>query len=87
MTGFGYGRELVGGVDGAGFGVGYALALVAVFYAGADESGEERMRGERLGLEFGMELATDEPWVVGGFDDFDVDAVRSASGDAESGAG
>ena len=34
-----------------------------------------------------MELAADEPWVVGGFDDFDVDAVRSASGDAESGAG
>jgi len=82
---------LVGGVDGAGFGVGvssgYALALMAVFDAGADEGGEQRMRSQGLGLEFGMELAAYEPRVVGGFDDFDVDAVGGASGDAEASAG
>src|ERR1700723_2604358 len=32
-----------------------------------------------------MELAAQEPGVVGDFHDLDVDAVRSASGDAESG--
>ena len=81
--------HLIGGVDGARFGVGggYALALMAVFDAGADEGGEERVRGQGLGFEFGMELAAYEPRVVGGFDDFDVHAVGCASGDAEAGAG
>ena len=64
-----------------------ALAAVAIFEAGADERGEERMRSQRLGFEFRMELAADEPRVVGGFDNFYVNAVRSASGDAEAGAG
>ena len=31
-----------------------------------------------------MELATDEPRVVRHFDDFDVDAIRRATTDAES---
>ena len=63
------------------------MALVAVLYAGADEGGEEWVRGQGLGFEFGVELTAEEPGVVGGFDDFDVDAVGSASGDAEAGAG
>ena len=42
--------------------------------------------GRRLRFEFGMELAADKPRVVRRFDDFDVNAVGSASGDAESGA-
>ena len=45
------------------------------------------MRGERLGLEFGMELAAYEPRVVGDFDDFDVHAIWGAPCDAEAGAG
>ena len=63
------------------------MALVAVFDAGADEGGEQRVRSQGFGFEFGVELAAEEPWVVGGFDDFDVHAVGSASGDAETGAG
>ena len=53
----------------------------------ADEGGEKRMRFERLGFEFGVELAAEEPWMVGRFDDLDVIFVGSAAGDAEAGAG
>jgi len=59
---------------------------VAIFQAGADEGGEERVRCQRLGFEFGMELAAQEPGMVRGFDYFYVDAVRCASSDAEAGA-
>ena len=45
------------------------------------------MRGQGFGFEFGVELAAYEPRVVGGFDNFYVDAVGGASGDAETGAG
>src|SRR5882762_9941466 len=53
----------------------------------ADEGKEERMRGQRLGLEFGMELAAEEPGMLRRFDDLDVLAVGRAAGDAESGIG
>ena len=59
---------------------------MAIVEAGADEGGKERMRRERLGLEFWMELAAEEPGVIGHFDDLDVHAVGSAAGDAETGA-
>ena len=45
------------------------------------------MRFERLGLKFGMELAAEEPWMVGSFDDFDVILVGSATGDTQTGGG
>ena len=57
-----------------------------IFQAGANERGEKRMRRERLRFEFRMELAADEPGMIGHFDDFDVHAVGRAAGDAESGA-
>ena len=52
-------------------------ALLPVSYAGANEGGEERMRRERLGFEFGMELAAEEPGMIGHFDNFDVDCRRA----------
>src|ERR1700685_4769978 len=42
------------------------------------------MRFERLRLERGMELAAEEPGMVGSFDDFDVIFVGSAARDAEA---
>jgi len=47
----------------------------------ADERGEQRMRFQRRGLELRMELAAQEPRVVGDFHDFHVDAIRRAAGD------
>src|SRR5579862_2769867 len=51
----------------------------------ADKGREKRMRFERLGFEFRMELAAEEPWMVGCFDDLDVVLVGSAARDAEAG--
>ena len=62
-------------------------ALLPVSNAGANESGEKRMRRQRLGLEFGMELAADEPRMVRNFDDLHVDAIGRATGDAEASVG
>ena len=45
----------------------------------ADEPAEQRMRLERLGLEFGMELAAQVPGMSGHLADLDVDAVRRFS--------
>ena len=70
---------------GAG-GVGGARFLDFVFQRSAYEGGEERMRLERLGLEFGVELAAEEPGMVGSFDDFDVIFVGRAAGDAQAGS-
>ena len=61
-----------------------ALLLELVLEGGADEGREERMRLERLGLEFRMELAAEKPRVIRRFDDFDVIFVGSAAGDAEA---
>lgn len=77
---------LVGGVDGAGFGCGYALALVAILDASANERGEQRVRCERLGFKLRMELAAEEPGMVGSLDDLHVHTIGRASGDAEAGA-
>ena len=63
-----------------------AQAVMAILEAGANERSEERMRRKRLGFEFGMKLAAEEPGVVRHFHDFDVHAVGSFSCDAESGA-
>src|SRR5690348_13270682 len=62
-----------------------AHALFAIFQGGADEGGEKRMGLERLGLEFGMELAAEEPWVLGRLNDFDVIFVGRAAGDFQAG--
>src|SRR5258705_13604523 len=45
------------------------------------------MRLERFGLEFGLELASEEPGEVGGFDYFYVIFIGGAAGDLEAGAG
>ena len=75
MRGLGLGDEIGG------------AALVALMVErGADEGGEERMRLEGFGFEFGVELAAQEPRVIGGFDNFDVVFVGSAAGDAQAGA-
>jgi len=74
------GRLIYGGEGGARF-------LDAMLQGGADEGGEERMRLEGLGLEFGVELAAQEPRVIGSFDDFDVGSVGRGAGDVEAGAG
>jgi len=58
------------------------VLLEFVLERGADEGGEERVRLEGLGFEFGVELAAEEPRVVRGFDDFDVVVVGSTAGDA-----
>src|SRR4029077_3495161 len=60
-----------GGVLGFAYRCGGAEFLSFVLEGGADECGEERVRFERLGFEFWVELAAEEPWVVWGFDDFD----------------
>src|SRR3989338_4950121 len=49
-----------GGASGDRLGRSATVAL-PVRIRGADEGLEERVRVERLGLEFGMELATEEP--------------------------
>src|SRR5262249_43879937 len=55
--------------------------LVAV--AGLDESGEERVRLERLRLELGVELHSDVPRMRGQLDDLDELAVERAADDLQ----
>src|SRR6266480_4219541 len=45
------------------------------------------MRLERLRLEFRMELATNEVWMVRQLNDFYVRAIRSGAGDLQAGGG
>src|SRR5579863_2568820 len=59
-------------------------ALAAARQTGANERGEKRVRRERLRFELRMELAADEPGMVGNFDDLDVNAVGRAPRDAEA---
>ena len=73
------GRLVYGGGDGGG-----ARFLDPMLQGGADEGGEERMRFEGLGLEFGVELAAQEPRVIGSFDDFDVVFVGGAASDSKT---
>src|SRR5579859_3021570 len=48
-----------------------ARAELVVIDRRADESREQRMRTHRPRLELGMELAADEPRMIGQLDDFD----------------
>ena len=50
----------------------------------ADESAEQRMRLERLGLELGMELAAQIPGMVRQLADLDVNAVGSFAGQPQA---
>src|SRR4051812_29134455 len=52
---------------------------------GADEGLEERMRLHRLRLEFGVELAAEEPRVTRDLADLDVGAVGRLTGETEAG--
>src|SRR6202023_4370870 len=61
-------------------------ALATVLEACVNERCKQRMRSQRVRFELGVKLAADEPGVIRDFHDFDVDAVRSAAGDAESSA-
>ena len=58
-----------------------------MFVARRDEFAEERVRLERLGLEFGVELAAEEVGVAGDFDDLDVGLVGSGAADLQACAG
>ena len=62
----------------------WAAFLALVIERRADEGGEKRMRLERLGFEFGVKLATEEPGVIGCLDNFDVVFVGCAAGDAQA---
>src|SRR5258708_34697197 len=70
------------------FGFAYRCAgaefLFFVLQCRADECGEERVRLQRLGFKFWMELAAEEPRVVRGLDDLDVIFIRRAPGDAQA---
>jgi len=50
----------------------------------AHERSKQRMRLQWLRFEFGMELAAQEPRMIGQLANLDVDAVRSLSGEPES---
>ena len=50
-------------------------------------SREQRMRLQRLRLEFGMELAAQEERVVGNLDDLDVGPIGGRAADAQSAGG
>jgi len=45
-----------------------ALTFLLVGEGCADEIAKQRVRFHRLGLELGMKLAAEEPWVVADFD-------------------
>src|SRR5579863_4294172 len=45
------------------------------------------MRFERLGFEFRVELAAEEPWMVRSFDDLNIVFVGGTAGDAETSGG
>ena len=59
----------------------------AVLVAGGDEVAEDGVGLQRLGLEFGVELAGEEEGVGGNLDDLDVGGVGGGAGEAEAGAG
>ena len=71
----GVGRDAQG-LDPLGF-HDRARFVFAVFERGADEGGEQRMRLERLGFEFGMELAAEVPRMVGDLADLQISPTAS----------
>src|SRR5581483_2836346 len=54
------------------------------FVSGPHEGSEERMRLERSGLEFRVELAAQKPGVIADLDDFDVGAIGRCAGELQS---
>src|SRR5712692_1505058 len=76
-TAFGAPRALLRGfqprADAAVFG---RFERQPALVGGADKRRKERVRRERLRFELGVELAADEPGMVGRLDDLDVGAVR-----------
>ena len=62
-------------------------AREAMFMCSVDERRKQRMRFERLGFELGMELASEEPRVVGQFDDLDKILVRRDTRNDETAIG
>ena len=58
-----------------------------VLIAGGDEVAEDGVGLQRLGLEFGVELAAQEEGMCWNFNDFDVGGVWSGAGDAQASAG
>src|SRR5262245_13338868 len=50
----------------------------------ANKCSEQRMRRQRLGLEFRVELTTQKPRMLGRLNDFHVGAVRRAPGDTQT---
>lgn len=63
---------------------GASTTMVFVLGGGTNERREERVWGKRLGLEFRMKLASQEPGMVRRFDDFDVNAVMRFAANFES---
>ena len=55
----------------------------AILVARLDEIREQRVRLERLRLEFGMKLASEEKRMPRNLNDFDVGPVRRGSGDVQ----
>jgi len=64
-----------------GYGGGARL-LYPVLQRCANKRCEKRMRFKWFGLEFRMELATEEPRMVGSFHDLDVVLVGGAAGNS-----
>ena len=62
--------------------IGGALLLELVLEGSADESRKKWMGLERLGFEFGMELAAEKPGMVRHFDNFNVIFVGGAAGNS-----
>src|SRR3954470_5518941 len=61
------------------------IVAVANGDRGGHEPIEQRVRPFRAGLEFGVELARHEPWVVLELDDLDEPAVRRLAGQEHAG--
>src|SRR5229473_3821855 len=58
--------------------------LLLVFASRGYEAGEQRMRDQRFGFEFGMKLAAEKPGVIRQFDDLYEIAVRRIAADFHS---
>src|SRR6516225_7275504 len=63
---------------------GRARTLLLVFQRCADERRKQWMRLERLGLELRMELAAEEPGMIGSLDNLYIILIRRASGNFQS---
>src|ERR1019366_9331509 len=64
--------------------LGGSETALAMRIGGSDEGAEQRMRFHRFGLELGMELAAEEPGMIGDFADLHVGSVGRLAGDTKS---